>query len=46
MSFLFKIKERYEELTWKKVTREYCEKLKNAKMGLGDTLGQVDSNKK
>ncbi len=27
-----KIKKWYDEVTWKRVTREYCEKLKNAKL--------------
>ena len=26
----------YDEITWKKTTRQYCEKLKGAKMGLGE----------
>tara|TARA_R100000742_G_C4193220_1_gene24625 strand:- start:179 stop:319 length:141 start_codon:yes stop_codon:yes gene_type:complete len=46
MNFFLRIKEWYEEVTWKRVTREYCKKLTNAKMGIGDTVGQVDANKK
>ena len=32
-----KLKNWYDDVTWKKTTKKYCEKLKNAKMGLGDT---------
>jgi hypothetical protein len=28
----------YDEITWKKTTRQYCEKLKGAKMGLGESV--------
>ena len=34
--FFKKIKKWYDEVTWKKATRRYCEKLKNAKMRLSD----------
>jgi hypothetical protein len=46
MNALRKIREWYEEVTWKKVTREYCKKLQNAKMGLGVTAGQDDPTHK
>ncbi len=36
ISVLKKIKNWYDDVTWKKTTKKYCEKLKNAKMGLGD----------
>jgi hypothetical protein len=36
ISFFKKIKKWYDEVTWKKTTRKYCKKLKNAKMGLSD----------
>jgi|TARA_R110000824_G_scaffold283247_2_gene471644 hypothetical protein len=45
VNILAKIKEWYDEVTWKKTTRKYCEKLRNAKMGLGDTVGQDDPKK-
>ena len=32
-----KLKNWYEDITWRKTTEKYCKKLKNAKMGLGDT---------
>ena len=36
IAFFKKIKKWYDEVTWKKATRKYCKKLKNAKMGLSD----------
>tara|TARA_B100000287_G_scaffold421321_1_gene461862 strand:- start:46 stop:162 length:117 start_codon:yes stop_codon:yes gene_type:complete len=36
ISVLKKIKNWYDDVTWRKTTEKYCEKLKNAKMGLGD----------
>ncbi len=33
---LKKIKNWYDDITWKKTTEKYCKKLNNAKMGLGD----------
>ena len=36
MKALIKIKEWYDEITWKKITRQYCDKLSGAKVGLGE----------
>ena len=38
MTFLKRIRNWYEEVTWKKITRQYCDKLSGAKMGLGESV--------
>jgi len=38
MNFFKKIKEQYEQKTWKKITNEYCNRLKGAKMGLRERV--------
>jgi hypothetical protein len=38
MKIFKKLKEQYEQITWKKITSEYCNRLKGAKMGLGERV--------
>jgi hypothetical protein len=36
MKLFKKLKEKYDQIVWKKITQDYCDSLKGAKMGLKD----------
>jgi len=36
MKIFKRLKEKYDQIVWKKITQNYCDSLKGAKMGLKD----------